>query len=298
MPFYQTTICRTCFAAVVAVALLGVPRTSLADSGAITYDSQFIDKFGSTGTGLEQFRAPRGILINSTREIYVSDRDNDRIQVYDINRNFLRDFDIPGSSDVFTIDEFDNGDIITAGVTTKRVLRMQPDGTAVYSFVRPNRLAGIGVLSDGNVVVSEFDDDAIRVFQPDGTIIQSLAAPGNALGEVDGPTRISVESDDLIHVTDRRNNRVQTFSINTGFIRSFSNSFSDPDGISHDNYGNIYVVDRLNHRVQIFNSNCSPLNIFGSNGMTGYRSCNSLRSKPFPPRHRAAMRAPRHRWRT
>ena len=45
---------------------------------------------GSRGGGDGEFRAPRGMTVDSAGDVYVADTDNDRIQVFDSDGNFLR----------------------------------------------------------------------------------------------------------------------------------------------------------------------------------------------------------------
>jgi hypothetical protein len=55
-------------------------------------NGKWIKNWGSTGTGQGQFRVVHGIQIDATNTVYVADRDNKRIQVFDADGNFKTQF--------------------------------------------------------------------------------------------------------------------------------------------------------------------------------------------------------------
>ena len=77
-------------------------------------------------------------------------------------------------------------------------------------------------------------------------------------GKFDCPWGVAVNERNEIAVTDCSNNRVQIFSCNGKFIRSFGKKgvkkgeFKEPSGIAYLNNGNIVVADTFNNRLQIF----------------------------------------------
>ena len=89
-------------------------------------------------------------------------------------------------------------------------------------------------------------------------------------GKFDGPWGVAVNKRNEIAVTDCSNNRVQIFSCNGKFIRSFGKKgvkkgeFKDPSGIAYLNNGNIVVADTSNHRLQIFTERGEYLAQIGS----------------------------------
>lgn len=58
------------------------------------YDAngKWVKNWGSTGTGEGQFRVVHGIAIDAANNVYVADRDNRRIQVFDTEGNFKTQF--------------------------------------------------------------------------------------------------------------------------------------------------------------------------------------------------------------
>jgi DNA-binding beta-propeller fold protein YncE len=57
-----------------------------------TKDGEFVTRWGTKGSGPSQFNNPHGIAIGPKDEVYVADRGNNRIQVFDDNGKYLREF--------------------------------------------------------------------------------------------------------------------------------------------------------------------------------------------------------------
>ena len=59
---------------------------------------QHLTQWGSSGTGDGQFNFPYGIAINQSGYVYVTEWNNNRIQVFDSEGNFIRKWGSSGSS--------------------------------------------------------------------------------------------------------------------------------------------------------------------------------------------------------
>ena len=101
----------------------------------------------------------------------------------------------------------------------------------------------------------------------------SFGQLGSAAGMLDCPWGVAVNEHDEIAVTDFGNHRIQVFSSNGTYLRSFGTKgdkqgeFNYPTGIAFDRKnGSILVVDRENHRVQLFSEQGEYLNHFGEQG--------------------------------
>ena len=103
--------------------------------------------------------------------------------------------------------------------------------------------------------------------------------PLGSLGEqqtFSRPWGVAVNERDEIAVTDVNKHRVQVFSINGDYLRSFGIKGSKqgelvfPTGIAFDN-GNMIVTDTGNHRVQLFSEQGVYLSQFGGEGQLHHR---------------------------
>ena len=91
-----------------------------------------------------------------------------------------------------------------------------------------------------------------------GRIGESMFEGGNGTqpGQFDFPRGLAVDGSGNILVADTRNSRIEKFSPDGAFLRTFGKpgrgegEFREPNGIAVDQGGNIYVADVLNRRVQ------------------------------------------------
>ena len=99
----------------------------------------------------------------------------------------------------------------------------------------------------------------------------SFGKPGSIVGRLNFPAGIAVGPDNLVHIVDSNNCRVQVFDMDgnvkrvVGSIGSIGGSFATPQGICLDGTGKMLVADTRNHRVQIF-SNYELVAVIGDLG--------------------------------
>ena len=103
--------------------------------------------------------------------------------------------------------------------------------------------------------------------------VLSFGQRGSAAGMLSHPWGVAVNERNEIVVTDIDNHRIQVFSSDGTFLRSFGrkgdkqDEFKGPRGIAFDiKNENILVVDCSNHRVQLFSEQGEYLNQFGGKG--------------------------------
>lgn len=131
---------------------------------------------------------------------------------------------------------------------------------------------------EGNVYVSDFENQYIRRIDTDGTV--STVAGNGIAGYVDGPSAtaqfnyprgIVIDATGNLYVSDSWNHRIRKIDVfgevstyagggNIFGVQSVSEfkdgsdtsaRFYTPCGLSIDNLGNIYVADAYNHRVRM-----------------------------------------------
>jgi hypothetical protein len=90
-----------------------------------------LDEWGSRGTANGRFREPDGVAVDGAGDVYVSDRENYRVQVFDPNGHFLGKWGLRGTG----LGEFSlpsaiavdcNGDVYVADTNNNRVERFDP----------------------------------------------------------------------------------------------------------------------------------------------------------------------------
>ena len=179
---------------------------------------------GTYGNGELQFQYPRGITLHPySKEVYVADSDNHRIQVLNFDLTFCSSFGTYGSNNRELNFPYD--------VSTDR---------------------------KGNVYVADCGNHRIQVFTPSGVYLRKFGKEGEGEGELKHPVSIAIDSRNVVYIGEKGNNRVSVFSTNSHFITSFgipghqSGQFNGPYGLAVDIKGTVYVCDTNNHRIQIF----------------------------------------------
>jgi sugar lactone lactonase YvrE len=69
---------------------------------------ELLRSWGEPGSGEGQFNLPHSIAVDSAGHVYVADRENSRIQIFDSQGNFQREWDWVNRPDDIFIDEQDN----------------------------------------------------------------------------------------------------------------------------------------------------------------------------------------------
>jgi hypothetical protein len=82
-------------------------------------DGKFIKAWGKKGSGPGEFNIPHSIDIDSTGRLFVGDRDNNRIQIFDENGKFLGEWKTFGKPSGVFIDSHDNLYVADAESTAK-----------------------------------------------------------------------------------------------------------------------------------------------------------------------------------
>ncbi|KAF0303942.1 RING finger protein nhl-1 [Amphibalanus amphitrite] len=263
--------------------LLG-PRSQYLQKGRLKF------KLGSRGGGPGCFTWPRGIAVGPDNSIVVADSSNHRVQVFDQQGTFVKEFGQYGNGEA----EFD----CLAGVSVNRIgqfiisdsyisfqrynHRIQifdPSGRFLRSFGQNGTMEGRfnypwGVTTDalGFIYVCDKENHRVQVFQSDGTFVGAIGSEGHTPGQLAHPHYIAVSATNRVVVTDSNNHRVQVFDVNGKCLNTFGGEggeegkFKFPRGVAVDDQGYIIVGDSGNNRIQVFEPDGTFLKAFGSWG--------------------------------
>jgi len=124
--------------------------------------------------------SPRGVAVDPSHNVYVTDTDNNRILKF-----------IPGNSS-YTVQEWGKG------------------GTGDGEFSSP-----IGISLDAshhNVYVADAGNNRIQKFDSDGHFLAKWGSPGSASGQLNGPEGVAVDPSGNVYVADTDNSRIQVYS--------------------------------------------------------------------------------------
>ncbi|MFN2196951.1 MAG: flippase activity-associated protein Agl23, partial [Anaerolineales bacterium] len=186
---------------------------------------------GTAGSGAGQFAAPHGVAVAPDGSLYVADTENNRIQHFSPDGEFLAGW----------------------GSFADATVGSAPGGTFNLPW-------GVAVAPDGSVYAADTWNHRIQKFSPDGEFQTMWGYFGQAEAPEAfwGPRDVAVDAQGHVYVTDTGNKRVVVFDGDGGFITQFGASgllpgqFDEPVGIDVDANGLVYVADTWNQRVQVF----------------------------------------------
>ena len=166
-----------------------------------------------------QFNRPDGIAISPiTGQVYIADRNNDRIQVLNPDLTFSHSF---GSY-----------------------------GSAKGQFRHPSDIAIDG---QGLVYVADFSNHCIQKFTPNGKFVAQFGSYGSDPRQLDRPNGITIDTagTGLVYVSEWGYHCVSVFTSDGVFVSSFAD-YSVSVGVTFDKEGFLYVCDHESKQVVIY----------------------------------------------
>ena len=188
--------------------------------------------FGGEGSSAGMFNGPWGVAVNELNEIAVTDRYNNRVQIFSSDGTYLRSFGSMGDQE----GEF-------------------------------NEPTGIAYLNNGNTVVADSENNRLQIFTEQGEYLTQIGGEGNLDHQFNYPWGLSVDSDGNIIVADSNNKLIKIFTPRGQFLRKFGGEdlLVDPcHCIRKDQY--FIVSDWGDHSIKVFNTDGDFLYKFGNEG--------------------------------
>ncbi len=228
----------------------------------------------SSGISATTFNAPRGLALDSSGDLYVSEFNNNRVLYFPSGSTTATR--VYGQAGSFTTGTANNG------------------GISANSLHGPT---GLALDSSGNLYVADDSNHrvlyypagtttATRVYGQAGSFTSNTSNNGGiSANSLYSPNFITLDSSNNLYVTDYTNNRVLYYTSGSttatrvyGQAGSFTsttannggisaNSLNTPVGIDLDNSNNLYVADKGNNRVLYYASgNTTATRVYGQAG--------------------------------
>lgn len=247
-----------------------------------------------------RFSVPDGIWLDARRaEIYVADRGNHKIAVFDKDGQLLRSFihwvprtgprgkvvPQPGEpssvavnsrGDIFVVDGFDNAvDVLDyRGRSMQRIPVGGPttDGKEGKSSDQPVPVEVAVDEQDHVYVATSGGHCQIIVLDENYQVIRRIGRRGRERGAFYAVTGLSVDKQGRVLVTDAQSVPVQVFSPEGELLLAFGahevgwENFSLPSGVVRDGDGDLWVVDSIRQVVKRFDESGHFLGVIGGLG--------------------------------
>ncbi len=209
----------------------------------------FVRKLFGGAPPQQGVNSPRGLAVNASGQLYVSDWWNQRI---------VRTDAAPAPASYLSWGQ--------------RGTRADP-GSLNFAWdvaVQP---------TTGRVFVANRESHEITVFDGGGAFVTKWGTRGTAVGQLQFPQGLSFAPDGTLWVADSANSRLQRFSIDgagngtfvstVGAAGSAAGQLNMPTGIDVAANGVVWVADTLNNRVQSYNPATGTWSVFTRPGGTG-----------------------------
>ena len=190
--------------------------------------------FGTAGSGNGQFSNPCGVAVDKDDNIYVADYINHRVQKFTSAGKFVAAVGGRGSNNL----QF----YLPFGVCFNK--------------------------RNNNLYVCDQSNHRILVLSTDLTFKNSFGTRGSANGQFQHPTCAAFDDANNLFVTDLHGHRVQVFTADGLFLRTFTNGekLNYPRAIAIDSSNTVYVSKDGTHSVSVFTSQGDYITSFGGQG--------------------------------
>ena len=152
------------------------------------------------------------------------------------------------------------------------------------------RLSGIAVNTEGQIVVADAFGHYVYVFDENGNRLRKTGGEGSNTGQFWYPNGISFLNENEVLIADCGNSRIQRFNLQTGtVVKSFGKfgeekgELNNPVDVTVDDKERIVVTEWGNNRIQVMSKEGESIFTFGDNGpeKLQYPNCCILNKNIF-----------------
>lgn len=221
-------------------------------------------------------RSPVYLATSSDGRIFVSDRAQHAVFVFDADGNYLDTILSPSLtlSEYLSkhLDGLSGGTQFAYNVYQDNVAYMLP-GEAAASLPAPDLYdwspLGLRIDSRDRLLLTDITEDQFQVYIFPAEVVQArdwtdfdaqpfaFGETGKEAGQLDYPNNAIVDSQGRIYVVDGNNSRISVWDSQGNFLFNFGRGSGDgvinlPRGVMVDDKDRLYVVDAVDHRVKVY----------------------------------------------
>ena len=194
-----------------------------------------------------------GVAVAPNGTIFVSDIDNDKIYVFDAERNYSKSFGHGQLQDPRGVAVTTDGNLYVTHMKGVDLLKF--DGECVRRIGQGTLCTPWDVtVHNGEVFVADSGNNRVAVFSQDRKLIRTIGSKGTGRGQFSTPTGVAISPDGELYVSECGNSRVQVLTLQGEYIREFGKGqLSSQHKLLFSGDKHVLVADVCNNRVAVFN---------------------------------------------
>jgi len=215
---------------------------------------------GQRGDGEGQFQSPQGLALDAQGNVYVADRGNRRVQVFDLQGGFLMaiaDVRFTGPRYV-ALDEVGR---VYVSDASERVDVFDGRGDPLQSFGQAgslpsqfSQIADLVVDAAGDLYVVDSGNARVQKFSMLRGLLFTFGDVGEDTQSLTRPQGIALDAEGNVYVADAQNGRIVKYAPGGSFLRAFETDIGELRDIALDQQGYIYATDAAARVVYILDN--------------------------------------------
>ncbi|MEZ4708283.1 MAG: NHL repeat-containing protein [Caldilineaceae bacterium] len=236
-----------------------------------------LDLDGGWSRSNDRFDSPVDIALDSKGRVYVADRWNNRIQIFDTNGNYQSS--LTGITNGATVDNFNcpygiatdrtdrlyvadscNQRVVIFDAALNHLKTLGTKGESGADNAHFNEPSDVVINNNGDIYIADTRNDRVQRFNAAYTYLGTIGETGVARWSHEhfssGIAKLAVDSKNRLFVADAWNNRVQVFDAGGAYRTTIGGGWGEDTsstrgalGVAIDAQDNVYLVDAGNHRI-------------------------------------------------
>jgi DNA-binding beta-propeller fold protein YncE/4-amino-4-deoxy-L-arabinose transferase-like glycosyltransferase len=231
-----------------------------------------VTSWGGRGDGPGQFEEPRGVAVSLEGVVYVADTSNGRIQVFDMDGEFLGQWGQEMLAEPFDLAVDREGKVYVLDPGHDRLFVFSPGGRLQSQWGGDWGLfdpRGLDVDQDGYIYITNTGASVVLKISPQGQVVARYGSPGYGEGQLNQPTDVAVDGEGNLYVVDTENERVQVWDREGRYLRQWritaANTLDGPH-IAWGMSGLLYLTDPEMAQVYIYDRDGRLVTFWGERG--------------------------------